>query len=290
MSDKKINIRVAKNSDCKEIYLWRKDSVTFSMSFSNSMPTFKKHKDWFNLSLNNDDIKLYIGEIGSTKIGVCRFDHNIKSGVVDVSINVNPKCRASGLGKRFLMLCILYYSKDNNRDLIAKIKTINKPSLRIFEASGFETISRNDYMITLMKHHKDLYFKEVNEDDSDILYDLLKKRHFSISHYITPTIDEHYAFIKSNPYRKWMMVFKDNRIIGTFYIQKNNSIGINFLLLNKKIISKILKYIHQNFEPLPEVKSKVPPYFYINVSLLNKKLAQILDILDSVPIQVSYKI
>jgi len=41
---------------------------------------------------------------------------------------------------------------------------------------------------------------------------------------------------------------------------------------------------------LKEVKSKAPPYFYLNISYENNKLGKILCELDASPIQVSYKI
>ena len=166
MSDKKINIRVAKNSDCKEIYLWRKDSVTLSMSFTNSMPTFKKHKDWFNLSLNNDDIKLYIGEIGSTKIGVCRFDLDTKSNVVEVSINMNPRCRGLGYGERLLVSSIGAFQKLYKSEFLAKIKPENLASLKIFKSIGFQEISSKEDIITLVKYDQKLTFKEVDQNDA----------------------------------------------------------------------------------------------------------------------------
>ena len=154
---------------------------------------------------------------------------------------------------------------------------------------GFEEISSNADVITLIKHDKKITFKEVDENDTELLFDLLVQRVHSISHYKIPTKNEHNIFVKSNPYRKWMMILKEGRPIGTFYIQQDNSIGIN-LLLDKKMILEVLRYIHKNFKPLPEVKSKVPPYLYVNIPFSNKKLAQILDNLDAIPIQISYKI
>ena len=56
------------------------------------------------------------------------------------------------------------------------------------------------------------------------------------------------------------------------------------------MMHRILYQIQTNFEPLKEVKSKVPSHFYINSSYSNKELREILVELDAIPIQVSYKI
>ena len=87
-----------------------------------------------------------------------------------------------------------------------------------------------------------------------------------------------------------MIVLEDDCLVGTFYIQKNNSIGLNLLQPRKQVVHRILRKIQTDFEPLKEVKSKVPSYFYINVSYSNKELKGILSELDAVPIQTSYKI
>ena len=121
MCDKKISIRPACKSDCEDVYTWRGDSVSRTMFFNSNIPSYEEHFHWFNSSLNNLDRTLYIGEIGSTKVGVCRFDHNTKSGVVEVSINMNPTCRGRGYGKRLLASSLRAFQIIYKTEFLAKI-------------------------------------------------------------------------------------------------------------------------------------------------------------------------
>ena len=290
MCDKKIGIRAADKSDCEDVYAWRSDIVSRTMFFNSNIPSYEEHFQWFNSSLNNSDRKLYIGEIGSTKIGVCRFDHNTKSRVVEVSINMNPKFRGRGYGKRLLASSIRAFQKIYKTEFLAKIKPENLASLKTFKSLGFQEISLKKDMITLVKCNQNVTFKEVDQDDTEVLFDLLKQRAHSISHIRTPTWDEHEAFLKVNPYRYWAIILEDDCPIGTFYLQDDNSIGLNINEPTLYLVSQILTIIRRKFKPFREKKSKVPSYFYVNAPYGNEKLGQLLIDSDAKPIQISYKI
>ena len=133
-------------------------------------------------------------------------------------------------------------------------------------------------------------FKKVDGNDLDILFELLTQRIHSISHYETPKRNEHDRFVKAHPYRHWAIIFEDEIPIGTFYLQNDNSVGFNIVAPTLALVSEVLAYIRAKFEPLAEVKSKVPPYFYINVSYENEELGEFLLNCGAVPIQLSYKI
>ena len=290
MCDKKIKIRYANTTDCEDVYVWWSDPISRSMFFNNSIPSFEEHRDWFENALINVNRKLYIGEVAASKIGVCRFDLNTADSSVEVSININPESRGCGFGKRFLASSVEHYQKDNQYDLLAKIKPDNAASLKIFKSSGFEPISSNADMTTLIKTYKELLFKEIDENDSEMLFELIKRRVHSISHNKLPTKDEHFAFVKAHHYRYWAMILEDGYPIGTFYLQEDNSIGLNILEYSQHLVSEILRYIREKFKPLTEIKSKVPPYFYINVPYENEKLSELLLQSEAMPIQISYKL
>tara|TARA_B110000483_G_C18049365_1_gene485858 strand:+ start:432 stop:569 length:138 start_codon:yes stop_codon:yes gene_type:complete len=44
MSDEKINLRMADITDCKDIFAWRSDQLSRSMSFTDSITSFEQHK------------------------------------------------------------------------------------------------------------------------------------------------------------------------------------------------------------------------------------------------------
>ena len=290
MCDKKINIRAATISDCDDVYVWRSDPTSRSMFFDNSIPSYKEHKNWFNSMLDNADSKLFIGEVNSTKIGVCRFDRNYKIASVEVSININPKSRGRGFGKNFLASSIEYFQNTQRSALLAKIKPKNVASLKIFKSVGFKEISSKADVISLIMCDKKITFREVDENDTDLLFDLLTKRVHSISHNKIPTKNEHSIFVKSYPYRHWLVILEDDCPIGTFYLQDDNSVGLNIAEPSLYLVSEVLLHIRERFEPHREIKSKVPPYFYVNVPYDNEKLGELLLNTDVVPIQISYKI
>jgi len=137
-----------------------------------------------------------------------------------------------------------------------------------------------------------VYFEQVvySKAQIELLYSLLKKRTHSISHKRLPTFEEHKNFVEGNPYRCWYIVKDSTETLGSFYIKRDNSIGLNLIKPEVFIVEKILSYIRKNFEPNPEEPSIIPSYYYINVATKNKKLIKILEALGEKKMQVSFKL
>ena len=285
-----IKIRPANLNDCKSLFDWHSDELSRTMSFNGSSPSIEDHEVWFKNSLSNVDRALYVGELGYKKLGVCRFDFLESEMLAEVSINMNPSMRGSDLEEKFLFESIECYLENNKYNLLAKVKPNNLTSLNVFKSAGFESFASDESMIVLRRDFKEVSFKEVNDQDAKVLLKLLESRGYSISHHNLPTKDDHLLFVKSKPYRYWAIVLEDNLPVGTVYIQSNNSIGLNLLQQKKQLVYKILRHIKTSFNPLKEVKSKAPPYFYVNISYANNKLGKILCEVDASPIQISYKI
>lgn len=284
-----ISLRLMSHSDCDDIYSWRCDPLTHSLSLSKRFPTIHDHQAWFRRALVDNNRLVLIGLVNGIKIGMCRFDTDAVNNLSEVSINLDPNFRGLGYGKRFLALCIVHYSKIHKHCLIAKIKPNNASSTRIFSLSNFRSTSDcNDFLI-LKRGPSSLLFKEVDNGDIDTLFELLKMRSHSISHAKLPTIPEHTDFVKNNPYRYWALIYQSGLPIGTFYIQKDNSVGFYILEPSKMIVQCLLKYISHNYKPYSGIKSVVPPYFYVNVPHGDKKLINILHETNATPIQLSYK-
>ena len=123
-----------------------------------------------------------------------------------------------------------------------------------------------------------------------ILFKLLKKRQYKISHSRLPDINLHNKFVENHPYRAWFIVFDDQEEIGTFYIKFDNSIGINLLMQTKENIEAILSFVKNNFSPQSEVSSLIPPYFYLNIAGDNCQLQCMLEDMGFYKLQISYKI
>ena len=60
------------------------------------------------------------------------------------------------------------------------------------------------------------------EDDIKFLYILLEERptYANISHKQLPSYDQHKAFVNSNPYDIWFVLWNDNSRVGSIYKTK----------------------------------------------------------------------
>lgn len=137
-----------------------------------------------------------------------------------------------------------------------------------------------------------IVFEEVDgsENQLKILFDLLKKREFKISHEKMPSFENHKNFVLNNPYSKWFIIYNNDNEFGTFYIKQDNSIGLNLIANKKEVVKKTLEFIDINFEPNKSKASEIPSYFYFNLSILNSELRNIFQEMGKEPFQISYKL
>lgn len=125
----------------------------------------------------------------------------------------------------------------------------------------------------------------------EILYSQLLSRRHHISHQKgVVQFEDHRHFVLNNSYRAWFFIFFDGACIGNFYLKNDNSIGINLVEEIKSCVDFITKFLCLKFEPLPEIKSLVPAYFYINIPYNDKFLDGELNALGTVLIQKSFRI
>ena len=88
-------------------------------------------------------------------------------------------------------------------------------------------------------------------------------------------------FVNSNPYRAWYLAMNNQKAVGTFYLSKENTIGINISEINyEQTVAAIINYVKNNYSPLPEIKSVRASIFTINVPPTNLSLIKILEKLD----------
>lgn len=135
-------------------------------------------------------------------------------------------------------------------------------------------------------------FEPIIPDQSQIeqLYELLKQRQYRISHKALPSFDEHEAFVSAHPYRAWFIVRKNDTLRGSFYLHKDNSIGLNLTEQDSKIVGAIFDFITENFKPEPAVASFVAASFFVNLSCENTELQNILSEQGLIPLQISYRL
>jgi hypothetical protein len=130
-------IREAALYDSLDIFAWRNDPVSRSMSVGGGVVNLKEHEYWFHDSLTNPLRKLYVGVITEGKVGVCRFDYSEATNCADVSININPCMRGKNLSQGFLLHSITAYREGRHCQLNARVRKHNLASIKIFQKNNF---------------------------------------------------------------------------------------------------------------------------------------------------------
>ncbi|MDC1487297.1 ATP-grasp domain-containing protein [Gammaproteobacteria bacterium] len=121
------------------------------------------------------------------------------------------------------------------------------------------------------------------------LYELLLARKHFVSHESAPAFQEHYRFVKNNPYRSWFLIHINKKICGSIYVQFDNSIGINCIQdSHYDFLESILTQLKENILPLPAIASLRNKDFHLNVPITNTRLHLELGSMSFRPLQVSF--
>ena len=136
------------------------------------------------------------------------------------------------------------------------------------------------------------FFERILSSDEqiDILYQLLKSRNYVISHGCLPSFEEHLEFVKNHPYLHWFLICEDSNYLGSFYLKKDNSIGLNLTEYSEEVLQACVDFIRDNFTPQEHEPSMVPNYFYLNISYANKVALSALQELGLKPLQISLRL
>lgn len=143
MENKEIKFREANKEDSLDLFNWRNDETTRKMS-RNSNPVFwEGHKAWYEKTLQDKKKKILIIEDTDKKIGMVRFDFQEQPNSAEININLNPEFRGQGYGQLVLNQACKYASENLKlKRIYAEIKTINAPSIKIFERAGFRYLPK----------------------------------------------------------------------------------------------------------------------------------------------------
>ena len=144
-------IRPADLSDLEDIFEWRNDSFSRSMSLNSEVVSLNEHINWYQSSLKNPCKEILIGSIDKLKIGVVRFDFDVNTMQSQVSINLNPQFRGGGNGLTLLFKSIEQYEINKHAKLAASIKKENIASLKIFCKCDFYHKSEDDFCYHLVR-------------------------------------------------------------------------------------------------------------------------------------------
>jgi len=137
-----IKTRVATIMDSKDIFEWRNDKLTRTMSHTTDIVDWEGHSAWFASSLENKNRLLLLCENknDSKKMAVVHFDVNYTRALV--SINLAPDMRGKGISKQCLSGSIESFKNEFPQvtALAAEIKLENIASQRLFKSIGFVNV------------------------------------------------------------------------------------------------------------------------------------------------------
>lgn len=123
-----------------------------------------------------------------------------------------------------------------------------------------------------------------------VLYDLLAKRKYGISHKTMPNFEAHEKFVSKHPYVAWYFLKKNEEILGTCYVSFQNTIGLNSRFDALDDLRFVLAELQRKHEPLPEIPSIRSPIFTVNVGYSDSMLKTFFSDLAVDPIQLTYDV
>ena len=135
-------------------------------------------------------------------------------------------------------------------------------------------------------------FKEITENPSveeiKFLYTLLKNQKHNISNDNETSFIEHEKFVRNNPYYKWVLIFNHSELIGSLYINQDNSVHFRLLDENQKIGIEIINHFYSSFIPQPEIKSSRCKKFFFNINPNNIFMKKLLESSGHMVSQISF--
>lgn len=133
------SIRPATLSDSETMYAWRNAAATRSVSTNPNEIRWEDHQCWVRASLASPERWLFIGRVGSTDVGVIRFDRRA-SDRFEVSLYLDPAIHGLGLGRALLLAgerCMLDQTSAVG-GFVATVLPENRSSVRLFASCGYE--------------------------------------------------------------------------------------------------------------------------------------------------------
>ena len=146
-----VTLRPADLSDEARLLEWRNEPTTRAASLNPREISPEDHRRWLASKLADAHCALFIILADGQPIGQVRLDQ-LDGELAEVSLGLAPAARGRGAGREALRLAA---AEARNRlgvkELAARIKADNEPSLRSFAAAGFNEVRREDDIAELRR-------------------------------------------------------------------------------------------------------------------------------------------
>tara|TARA_Y100001958_G_scaffold159984_1_gene164886 strand:+ start:5068 stop:6060 length:993 start_codon:yes stop_codon:yes gene_type:complete len=132
------------SSDSKILFEWRNDITVRKSSFNKSIINWDDHLIWFNKKINSPNSKNYLARDNQNiPIGQIRLDLNEKFWLINFSID--KSFRGLGYGKKIIFIML---KLNRNKKFLAKVKSENIASQKVFKNLHFTLINKTDTTLT----------------------------------------------------------------------------------------------------------------------------------------------
>lgn len=138
-----IELRRIKESDLKDLYVWRNSKEVRDMMFNPKPIVWKEHLEFWGKKLSDQSSICLLASENKKPVGAVRLDK--KDDSYEVDIFIDPNRHGEGIGTNVLGLLIKYAKEHGIKKLLAKIKKENIKSIAIFKKNGFVETKENIY-------------------------------------------------------------------------------------------------------------------------------------------------
>lgn len=137
-------LRVATQSDIKQVYDWQRLPETRKYALTQDVPTWEGHQKWMKAKLADVSDYFYIIEslTDGDKIGVVRLDKQ-SEGQYLISIFIDPNYFGQGYAKQALAYVDLLHPLF---EIQATVLTGNKASQRLFTVANYHQVSAESFI------------------------------------------------------------------------------------------------------------------------------------------------
>ena len=146
-----LKCRLANADDADLLFSWVNDFKVRKNSFSSDEISYQEHIEWFSKTITDENVSIYIYCLDDQPIGQVRLKYENNS--VLISYSVAQKYRGAGFGKQIIhdieKKIVERYPKT--RKIVAKVKSDNIASQKIFEYNNYNIVSSEENVIVYNK-------------------------------------------------------------------------------------------------------------------------------------------
>ena len=131
-------LRKAEKDDMDLLFRWANDPVVRSNSFNTDLIPYENHVKWFNKIMEDPSVLQFILMDDDIPVGQIRL--NIEDNEAEIGYSIGSEFRGKGYGHKILQLIAEEITSEHPQitTLIAKVKTDNIASNKLFKSEGYE--------------------------------------------------------------------------------------------------------------------------------------------------------